>query len=247
MLNRDHIFYCLAIAMVTGLLMVGSTSYATPVFYLTPGLNPGADLDGDLTFQSAVAGMNFIEDDFDEYESYGYPGPVLSYGNVDVTLSMSNGNVPRTWEGCWDGGAGVAGGLYGAIYGRALPSYGAHGYNFTFSGTDIVKGFGIWVFDDDTGYADDFTMTVVGVDGTSWTSGVLDANPGETNHAIDGFIGVKWLEGIKSVTINNPQSGVFHLDHMQIASVPVPEPSTILLMGIGLLGLMGIKARKKKS
>ena len=30
-------------------------------------------------------------------------------------------------------------------------------------------------------------------------------------------------------------------------TAPVPEPSTILLMGIGLLGLIGIKTRKKKS
>lgn len=228
-------------------LVIVSTSYAVPTFYLSSGLNPGADLSGDIDFQNSVAGYTFVEEDFDGYESSGYPGPILSYGNVDVALSMSNGNVPRTWQGWWDGGAGATGGLYGAVFGRALPSYGAHNYTFSFSGSDIVKGFGIWIFDDNTGYADDFTMTVVGLDDSSWQSDILDANPSSTAHAIEGFFGVDFSDGISSVTINNPQSGVFHLDHMQIASAPVPEPSTVLLMALGLMGLVGVRFRIKRS
>jgi hypothetical protein len=224
-------------------LLICSSSYASPVWYLTPGNNPGADIDGDLGFQASVAGLTFIEEDFDGYPDYGYPGPTLTYGAVDVTLSMSNGNVPRTWQGSWDGGAGTPGGIYGTIYGRALPSYGAHNYTFSFSGTDIVKGFGIWIFDDNTGYADNFTMTVESVGGDSWTSAILDANPEETAHAIDGFLGVYLADGIHAVTINNAQSGVFHLDHMQIASVP--EPATFILLGSGLAGLAFYRRKRK--
>ncbi len=40
-------------------------------------------------------------------------------------------------------------------------------------------------------------------------------------------------------------NSVFAVDN--VGAAPVPEPSTILLMGIGLLGLIGIKSRKKKS
>ncbi len=227
-------------------LVPASPCGATPVFYLSPGyLHGGADLDGDLDFQASVAGYTFIEDDFDEYPSYGYPGPTLNYGAVDVTLSMDNGNVPRTWQGWWNEGAGQPGGLYGAVYGRALPSYGAHHYTFSFSGREKVVGFGIWVFDDYRTVADNFTLTVVGLDDSSWTSGVLDANPGGLYHAIDGFIGVTLLDGIKSVTINNPddQSGVFHLDHMQVAATP--EPGTLVLLLLGSLGACGIRWKKR--
>jgi len=231
----------LMVLVVMLFMAISSSSYATPVWFLSPGNNPG----GDLAFQSSVTGMTFVEEDFDGYESYGYPGPTLTYGGVDATLSMSNGNTIRAWQGSWDAGAGNPGGLYGAISGRALPSYGAYNYTFSFSGDDVVKGFGIWIFDDYTALADSFTMTVMGIDGTSWTSGVLDANPGETDHAIEGFLGVTLVDGIQSVTINNTGSGVFHLDHMQIASSPVPEPATVLLFGIGILGLAGISRKRK--
>ena len=227
------------------ILLMCSPSYAAPIWYLTPGDNPGVNIDGDLSFQAGVAGLTFVEEDFDGYQSYGYPGPTLTYGDLDVTLSMSNGNVPRTWQGWWDGGAGVAGGIYGAIYGRALPSYGAHNYSFSFSGDEIAKGFGIWIFDDNSSVADSFTMTVESLNGEFWTSSILDANPGATNHAIDGFLGAYLDSGIRSVTINNIGSGVFHLDHMQIASSPVPEPATILLLGSGLAGLAFYRRKRK--
>ena len=243
-MNHSKIHLYLSLVLLLSFLIC-STSYASPVWYLTPGNNPGANLDGDSDFQTGVAGLAFVEEDFDGYANFGYPGPTLTYGSVDVTLSMSNSNVPRTWQGWWDNGAGVSGGLYGAIYGRALPSYGAHNYSFSFSGTDVVQGFGIWIFDDNTGHADNFTMTIESIGGDSWTSTVLDANPDETNHAIDGFLGVYLTDGIASVTINNEQSGVFHLDHMQIASSPVPEPATILLLGSGLAGLAFYRRKKK--
>jgi len=227
------------------LLIFLSTANASPTWYLAPGTNPGADINGDLGFQASVAGLTFVEEDFDSYQSYGYPGPTLTYDAVDVTLTMSNGNTPRTWEGWWDGGAGTSDGIYGAIYGRALPSYGAHNYTFSFSGTETVRGFGIWIFDDNTGYADNFTMTVESVAGDSWTSAILDANPGETAHAIDGFLGVYLADGIASITVNNPQSGTFHLDHMQIASSPVPEPATFILLGSGLAGLAFYRRKRK--
>jgi len=226
-------------------LFVCSSSFASPIWYVTPGNNPGANTNGDLNFQADTAGLTFIEEDFDGFESLGYPGPALTYDAVDVTLSMSNGNTPRTWQGWWDGGAGVQGGIYGTIYGRALPSYGAHNYSFSFSGTDIVKGFGIWIFDDNTGYADNFTMTVESISGTTWTSAILDSNPGETAHAIEGFLGVFLDSGIKTVTINNTQSGVFHLDHMQITSAPVPEPATLILLSSGLAGLAFYRRKRK--
>lgn len=232
-------------------------SYADPIFYYSTGGNPGADLNGDVAFQSSVSGYTFVEENFDSYSVtysstlggyYGSVGPTLTYGNVDVTLSLSNGKTPNVYRGWWDIGAGVGGGLYGAVSGLALDSSFATSYTFSFSGTDITKGFGIWIFDDGTYASDFFSMTVEGLSGNTWTSGPIDANSGLNNHAIEGFIGANLDEGIRSITINNTSSGsfgVFELDHMQIASTaPAPEPATMLLFGLGLLGVAGVSRKK---
>jgi hypothetical protein len=34
---------------------------------------------------------------------------------------------------------------------------------------------------------------------------------------------------------------------MQVASAPVPEPSTVLLMALGLIGFVGVRFRRKRS
>ncbi len=50
------------------------------------------------------------------------------------------------------------------------------------------------------------------------------------------------------LTSGNGRRPVYGIDNLRFTEQqPVPEPSTILLMGIGLLGLIGIKTRKKKS
>ena len=54
-----------------------------------PAALPGADLDGDLAFQSSVAGYNFVEEDFDSYPQAPI-GPTLTYGNVNATLSFTD-------------------------------------------------------------------------------------------------------------------------------------------------------------
>ncbi|MCK4377837.1 MAG: PEP-CTERM sorting domain-containing protein, partial [Deltaproteobacteria bacterium] len=43
----------------------------------------------------------------------------------------------------------------------------------------------------------------------------------------------------------SPTNDIVGLDNVRLN--PVPEPSTILLMGLGLLGLVGIKKARKKS
>jgi hypothetical protein len=121
--------------------------------------------------------------------------------------------------------------------------------SFTFS-DDIVKGFGVWVYDDSAGWVASFSMTVEDLLGNTWTSDILDASPGSGAHTVEGFIGVTLTDGIKSVKINqlpgNPPgvSLAFEIDHMQIASIP--EPATMFLFGTGLVVLAGTGIRRKK-
>ena len=221
------------------ILLMCSTSYAIPTFYLSTG----SAVDGDLTFQSSVSGNTFIEEDFDNY-SNGTLIESLTYGGVDIGISASSIAKPASFWGAWGSNS-----QYGTVYEGALErntfDTNSNFLSFSFSGADVVQGFGVWVFDDSADRANSFTMTVEGLDGNMWESGVLDANPDDASHAIEGFIGVHFIEGISSITINNAEGACFEIDHMQIASSPVPEPATILLLGSGLAGLAFYRRKRK--
>lgn len=64
----------------------------------------------------------------------------------------------------------------------------------------------------------------------------------------DRFFGVQDLDGITSIAFHY-FSGI-EVDHIQYGcapSVPVPEPTTMLLFGIGIAGLVGARLRRKKN
>ncbi len=66
------------------------------------------------------------------------------------------------------------------------------------------------------------------IDSDEWSFG-----PGTDINNFSDIVGVGYKNGLFTAYIASP--------------APVPEPSTILLMGIGLLGLVAIKSRKQKS
>ncbi len=65
----------------------------------------------------------------------------------------------------------------------------------------------------------------------------------------DRFYGVIDLGGISSIFIKNGSGGI-EVDHLQYGGgqggpPPIPEPATMFLFGIGLLGLAGVNRRKE--
>ncbi len=235
--------FLLLIVALTG------TANATPTFYLSPGTNPN----NDISFQSSVSGLDFHEEDFNKYKS----GQIISditLGNVNIDISLPSSGL--SYGECFRGGySGTKGGVYGTVSGGALMnSNRVTGNNnisesvmFTFDG-DRVKGFGIWVFDDTAATIDSFRMIVEGLDGQTWTSGILDANPGTTAHQVEGFIGVTLDAGIKNISIMHigNKAEIFELDHLQIASSPavIPAPSALLLVSLGV-STIGFLRRKR--
>ena len=67
------------------------------------------------------------------------------------------------------------------------------------------------------------------------TSETLDSVPSGMGFRVEGFLGVTDPTGISQLTIfNNINTTVFELDHIQISTTPIAEPSTLLLLGTGL-------------
>lgn len=206
-------------------LFAGS-ALAVPTYYLSPGANAA----GDLAWQTAVG--SFVEEDFDSYNN-GDPLSSFTMGGVTVGVSLPNsGGGGEIFYGAY----GPGGGVYGTVANGALGSFRTgvavdNAITLTFS--QAITGFGLWVFDNSTATADSFTMTVNAV-----ASGVLDANPGMTAHAVEGFLGVFDAAGFTSLTISNASStAVFELDHFQLS---IAEPATVALLALGML-MIGVR------
>jgi hypothetical protein len=225
-----------AVASVAFSVALGTFGSAQgfPTFYLSAGINPT----GDSAWQTAVG--SFVENDLDGF-AHGSIVSSLIMGGVTVNVSLPNApiNSAEIFAGSYAGG----GGQYGTVFNSALLNRSGGSSpadnEILFSFSTPVKGFGMWVFDNASGSIDRFEMTANGQ-----TSGILDANPGQGAHIVEGFIGVEDPTGISSVIIRN-RSGLvyFEVDHLQLA--PIPEPSSLLLLGLGASAFAFRKRRKR--
>ena len=207
---------------------------AVPIFFVEPGNNPADD----IGWQTAVG--SFVEQDFES----GFPassGSVVSFniGSLTVTPQLpANPAGAKIFQSS-------AFTTPGTIFQKALlscnrPASGNCDNEITLGFSGPVLGFGLWIFDDTSSSMDSYQMVVNGV-----SSLTLDANPGFGGHIIEGFLGVVDAAGITSVTIRNVSgTGVFEMDHMQIATSRVPEPSTLTLMALALSGI-GFTRRRR--
>lgn len=169
----------------------------------------------------------------------------LEDGSLDASISASDGSVY--------GPTGIADSVDADDsdidgFGTAGRSWFSGTVTFTYTGGGpLPTAFGV-VWTDGSG-----TITFSATDalgqslGSQSFTGIPDDTFGGTT-GDDRFFGVQFAGGIKSITIGTG-GGLIEVDHIQYGQMvsSVPEPTSALLLSLGLLGLTGVRRSQKPS
>lgn len=166
----------------------------------------------------------------------------LEDGSLDASISASDGSVYGP-TGIADSVDADDGNIDG--YGTAGRSWFSGTVTFTYAGSGpLPTAFGV-VWTDGSG-----TITFSATDalgqslGSQSFTGIPDNTFGGTT-GDDRFFGVQFAGGIKSITIGT--GGGIEVDHIQYGQMvsSVPEPSSALMLSLGLLGLIRYRRERK--
>ena len=177
-----------------------------------------------------------------------------------VTVEDFEGSLGWTWTGSYaivngsvDGKYSAPGGIDGVNKDLTdyvtVPKYDTSGSgSVTVTGIPISNYFGLWWGSMDTYNTFSFydgvnlVLTLTGSD-----VAVGNANGNQTAPATNHYVNFLDLPDFDTVVLSSSQFA-FEADNIAIGRNPsrVPEPATMLLLGLGLVGLAGVRRKFKK-